>query len=900
VLVNGRRLMPGDPTQNGNSAPDLNQIPATLVQRVDVLTGGASATYGADAVAGAVNFVLNDHFEGVRLEGTYAFYNHNNNETSLQDLNTAYGYTAPTGSVNDGYQRDFNLTAGANFADGKGNATVYFGYRRIDAVSQGNRAFSHCGLSTSGGNVSCGGSATAAKGFFNLPTGFYTVQGNQLVPATFGGPGNSLYNFAPLNYYQRPDERYTAGAFLHYDVNPHAQVYTEFMFMDDRTIAQIAESGAFYISGTGTTDGVPDGSWEVNCNNPLLSAQEYTTIGCTGPAAGNTTLEHLIFGRRNVEGGPRYDDLGHTSFRMVAGVKGDINDTWTYDIYGQNGITRLSEEYFNDVSRARITNALQVVTNPAFGQPGQAQYICAANAGAQVTAPGCVPWNIWQTGGVTPAATDYLSVPGLSKGETQEIVVDGSVTGDLGKAGIKLPTAHDGLAINVGFEYRQETEQLQPDLEYITNDLAGQGAPTLPTNGQFHVWEGFTELRVPILQDEPFAKSLTLDGAYRYSDYNLSFGATNTYRIGLEWAPVSDARARLSYNRAVRAPNAQELFLQDRVQLDGTNDQCAGAAPSATLAQCERSGVIAAEYGNIPKDPANQYNGLVGGNTNLQPERADTYTAGIVLTPTAVPNFNATIDYYYIKINNFVTTYGANFVLTQCLDSGDPFFCNKVHRIPYVPGLASSGALFGSPSGYIEDQTYNLGYQLASGIDVTLSYRLDMRRAGSLDFNFTGNYVTKFTTEPVPGFGAYDCVGYYGATCGVPVPHWKHVLRTTWHTPAQGLDGWVTWRRINSVNNEHTSPNPLLSGPTSPFAASPDLGTQPGTRLQGVDYIDLGVSYAIKSNVTLRAGCNNLFDRDPPLSSLYYLPTVLGNGNTMPQVYDTMGRYIFASLQLDF
>jgi iron complex outermembrane receptor protein len=889
VLVNNRRLMPGDPTQNGNAAPDLNQIPSALVERVDVLTGGASAVYGADAVAGVVNFVMNDHFQGVQLDGGYSFYNHDNRDQSAQAANTLSGFTAPTGNVNDGYTRNFDAIIGGNFADGRGNAVAYLTYRRVAPVTQGKRDYSNCSLtSTTVGNgvsaLGCGGSSTAYPARFN-----YNKVDQHLDPATGQlAPGHLLYNFAPLNFFQRPDENYTGGFFVRYDVNEHARVYSEFMFMDDQTNAQIAPSGAFYGSGTAVTaTGVPDGSWSINCNNPYLTSSELTAWCGGSTTAANA---HVLIGRRNIEGGPRFDDLGHTSYRGVLGVKGDINDAWSYDAYGLYGTTRYSEEYFNDVSKTRMGYALNAVKLP------DGTIVCQANTGGVQGAPGCVPWNIFsQPGGadgVSPAAANYISTPGLSRGNTTEYVVDAAVTGDLGKMGIKLPTARDGLGVSIGGEYRQESSQLFPDVEFQTNDLAGQGAPTLPTVGSYHVFEEFMEARLPILEDMPFAKSLVAEAGYRHSDYNLSFGSTDTYKFGLQWQPIDMIRFRGTYQRAVRAPNIQELYLQPRVQLDGTSDPCAGATPSATPAQCALTGVTAAEYGNIAKNPAAQYNGLVGGNTNLEPEKADTYTAGIVFTPTFLPDFNMTIDYYNITIKNFITTYGANLILNTCLDSGNPFYCNKVVRTQGT-GTAADGSLWISPSGYIQDATYNLGNQRANGIDFTAAYRLDLGRAGKLSFNFVGTYVIKFSTEPVPGLGEYNCAGFYGATCGVPDPRWKHKLNATWNTPVAGLDTWLNWRQINGVALDWTNPSPLLQQGLG-------LPANPGVRLNGVDYIDLGAQYSFLGHLTARVGVNNVFDKSPPLSGFAYIGTVFGNGNTYPQVYDALGRYIFMNLTATF
>jgi outer membrane receptor protein involved in Fe transport len=900
VLVNGRRLMPGDPTLNGNAAPDLNQIPAGLVERVDLLTGGASAVYGADAVAGVVNFVINDHFQGVRFEGNYNFYQHDNRDNSAQAANKLFGFTPPSGNSTDGYARDFNVIAGSNFAEGRGNATAYAGYRRVAAVLQAKRDYSNCSLtSTTTGGVStlgCGGSTTSFVARFNNPGQINPATGKvstmHFDPATgdavFGSP--PLYNFAPLNYYQRPDERYTAGAFVHYDVNDHARIYSEFMFMDDRSIAQIAPSGAFPGAGpAATATGIPDGTFLINCDNPFLTTTElhyWCADSTSSPPA------HVALRRRNVEGGPRYDDLGHTSYRAVFGVKGDITDAWSYDAYGLWGTTRYSEEYFNDVSKARMAAALDAVklTN--------GQIVCAANASGVIGAPGCVPWNIFSNigGGVTPAAVQYLSIPGESKGATTERVLDGAVTGDLGKLGVKLPTAHDGLGVSVGAEYRSEASELNPDITFQINDLAGQGSPTLPTIGSLHVAEIFAEARLPLVEDKPFAKSLTFETGYRYSDYNLSFGSTNTYKAGLQWAPVSDLRVRGMYQRAVRAPNLQELFLQPRVQLDGTIDPCANSAatglPTATAAQCALTGVTAAEYGNIARNPAAQYNGLAGGNVNLAPEKADTYTVGLVLTPKVLPDFNLTLDYYNITIKNLISTYGANLILQTCIGTAEPLYCNKIHRTQGT-GTVADGSLWINTDGYISDTNFNLGSQRANGIDVTSQYRLDFGRAGRLGFDFVGSYVLKFTTEPVTGLGSYDCAGYYGQTCGVPDPRWRHKLRATWNTPVSGLDLYTSWRRINGATLELLNPSPLLQG-------TPGLPVNPGVHLSGRDYVDLGGSYTFRGHATFRMGINNLFDKSPPLVGFAYIGTVFGNGNTYPQVYDALGRYAFFNVTVDF
>lgn len=878
VLINGRRLMPGNPDNTSvATAPDLNNIPAALVSRVDILTGGASAVYGADAVAGVVNFVMNDHFQGFRIDANADMYNHEQH-SAFGGAAPRHGYGSAPSTVDDGKTKDITFILGGNFADGKGNATAYLGYRRVDALLQSQRDFSRCTLS---GN-NCSGSSTAATGRFFSTNGVFfsptlTVDQatGQFIPWV---SARDAFNYGALNYYQRPDERWSGGAFAHYDVTEHNQVYSEFMFMSDHTIAQIAPSGAFIGSGTGRNPvtGQPDGAWTVNCNNPLLSAQEATTL--CGAAAGTATTAEVLFGRRNVEGGNRQDDLTHTSYRLVIGTRGDFADIFNYDVYGQEGYTLRTEEYLNDVSRAKLTNALQAVgtlANP----------VCLSGA------TGCVPYNIWGTGPLDPRSVAYFTTPGFIEGNTEERIFSGNITGDFSKY-VKLPSATTGLVVNVGAEYRAEFMVLRPDVEFQGDgtlaDLAGQGSATLPLNAALSVREGFLEARLPLVQDAAFAKELSFETGYRYSSYDVGFN-TNTYKFGLDWSPVSDLRLRASYNRAVRAPNISELFAEKFVALDGSVDPCAGSSTSspatATSAQCQRSGLSLAQYGafGTPANPAGQYNGKIGGNPLLKPEVADTYTFGLVITPTALPSFNMTLDYFDIKINDIIGTYGGNLIINQCVFNNNPQFCSLVHR-------DASGSLWFSPSGYVIDNTLNLGYLWTRGVDVGVHYRQEIGTFGHMDFSLAGTYTASSINEPYPGSGAYDCAGYFGGTCGNPLPKWRHVFRDTWATPWQGFDVSLQWRHLNSVKIDSANPSPLLAGAFSP--AIETIGSR--------DYLDLVFDYQVAKGITVRLGANNVLDKDPPILPTTDLAPPFFNGNTYPQVYDTLGRYVFLNLTMDF
>lgn len=891
VLINGRRLVPGDVS---DSAADVNFIPSSLIKRVDVLTGGASATYGADAVGGVVNFIMDDTFSGFKIDGQYSLFQHQNNSNygGLRDALDAKGFGAPDGNVADGGTVDVTATMGAGFDDNRGHITAYVGYRKLKPVIQSNRDYSSCGLTTAGaapGKVACGGSFTSNNFLVSDPDVGSTTY--QLGAGRTFVPGGNVYNFAPTNYYQRPDERYTAGFFAHYDVSDHFKPYLEGMFMDDRSVAQIAPSGDF-----GNT-------LSINCDNPLLSAQQLGIVCAPGnllDGPGGSTLNEgggpaalfidpttgltynqarLQVYRRNVEGGPRRDDLQHTSYRIVAGAKGDIAPGISYDAYYQYGRTNFAETYTNDVSVSRLTRALDVVN---------VNGVATCRSVVNGTDPNCVPYDIFTPGGVTAAAVSYLGTPGFQRGMTSEQVASGSITALLGQYGVKSPWADEGVAINIGGEYRKERLELNTDVEFQTGDLSGQGAATLPASGQFSVREFFGEVRVPIVHDG-FIYDLSVDGGYRYSNYK--FGGrtenTNTYKAELQFAPIRDIALRASYNRAVRSPNIQELFATRHVALDGSFDPCAGAIGTDgtvngfTAAQCANTGVSAAQFGNISENPAAQYNGLIGGNPDLTPEVSDTYTIGLVLQPRFVPGLAITVDAFKIKVNNTINNVGEDTILSTCAATGDQTFCGLINRDQF-------GSLWRTPAGYVEDVDLNLGSIKTRGIDVGGSYSHQIGSAGTLGLSLNGTYLDEFRTDN--GVSTpYNCAGYYGLQCGTPAPKWRHRARVTFTLPdGIGLSG--QWRFFDSVKLDRLSNNETLNG--SYAIVNAKIPTQ--------SYFDLTLTATISDSYTFRLGVNNVLDKDPPLVTSQALTAVYGNGNTFPNVYDALGRYIFAGVTLNF
>jgi iron complex outermembrane receptor protein len=898
VLVNGLRLGPGDPRTGGSS--DVNMIPAEMIDSIEVLTGGASSTYGADAVGGVVNFKLNDHFEGVKIVADGGIYNHSNKNTDgVEDAIAKSHFQEPPSTVNQGAQKSIAFIAGVNSEDGKGNATFYATYRNVAAVLQGKYSYSACtlnsGFATSNsGKFSCGGSSTSFPGRFATiggPAGSPAPSNNTIGPngvLTPFTPAN-LYNFGAINFYQRPDERYTAGAFLHYDFNEHVQVYGSTMFMDDKSLAQIAASGAFFAK------------FAVNCANPFLSPSELAAW-CHGTTAGETT--NLFIGRRNVEGGGRVDDLEHTDWRVTVGAKGKIIDGWDYDASWQHSIVDLTESQQNYFSTAKIDNALNVVGTAA-------NPVC-------VVGPPCVPYNIFSLGQVTPAALAYLEVPGIQTGNINQTVVNANITGDLGKYGVQLPTANSGLKVNFGAEWRDVTEVTNPDAEFQSGDLAGSGGKTPPTTGVVISSDLFAEARMPLMDDKFLAKSLALEAGYRYStnhiggDLPVAAGEsqsfkTNTFKFGVEYSPISDIRLRASFQRAVRAPNVTELFSPDVVGLDGNTDPCAGTfppvagqkAPTATAAQCasQLHPAPAPQFGAITPNPANQYNGLVGGFNGLTPETALTSSFGIGWTPSFVPNLRVQLDYFDIKIENVITTIGAGVVLSECTKAG--LFCNLIHR-------DADNSLWLSNDGFVTDTLQNVGKLETRGIDLDVSYGFDIGPAGKIRTNLIGTYVDAYIITPIGSDSTtkFNCAGLYGDECSSgaatanPIFRWRHTFRTTWSTPWQGLDLTASWRYFSAMKLDALSPQANLTQAPATVANGGISSTD--AAIKAYNYLDLSASVKLVDKLTFRVGVNNVFDKDPPIIGGSNLPGVAGNGNTFPQVYDALGRFIFAQLTAQF
>ena len=890
VLVNGRRLGTGDPnTANQNPAPDIDQIPVALVERVDVVTGGASAVYGSDAMAGVVNFILRRNFQGVELDGQYGFNEHSNHNSIIQHDEAATATTPPTGTTRNGYKRDLTLILGTNTNEGAGNVTGYFSYHHQDGVPGSLYDFGDCLLRS----TACSNTANSNQFRVAGTQSNFSVVNNQLLPyPQAGSTPPPTFNSSAYEFQQREDDRYQGGVLAHLDLHEWLKPYLEFSYMNDKTTQVVAPSGLF----EGGNPFAPGGNFLVNCTNPFLSAQELGVLqsqgACTGsPAQIATENAALIIGRRNIEGGGRNAYYEHTNYRVVGGVGGTFAGAWTYDAYAQYYYTSLFNSNTNYLSYGNIDNALQVTGT-------------AANPKCISGVAGCVPYNIFTQGAVTPAMLAYLYSPGTAYGTNTEKIQHGDITGDLGQYGITSPWAHDGAAINVGVEHRNEGITFSPDAAELSGQLAGFAGASVPIDNSYSVSEGFTEIRVPLVQNAPWAHDLSTDMGYRYSKYSTA-GITNTYKLEIQYAPTEDVRLRGSFDRAVRAPNLIELFnppsYGNQSQL-GT-DPCAptvsatGALIPATasLAECERTGVTAAQYGNgaatntISQCVAGQCGQVIGGSSHLQPEVARTWSIGASITPAALPGLFATLDYYHIAISGEVTQISPAYLFGQCLATGNPQDCSLIVR-------TSDGALHGASvagGGYILQTDVNAGAALVSGIDFGLNYKYALGAGwGQLFTTFNGAWLQHDITTPFPGSGSYDCAGLFGATCQIGThPRWRHQMRVTWDTP------WIVslsaqWRFIGGASLDNNSSNPVLHGAEFQGATNTTYA-----QLPNYSYLDLTASAHVLQQLEIRVGVNNLFDKDPPL-----LPSQLSNGvqnNTYP-TYDTLGRQLYVAFTATF
>ncbi|KPF63322.1 TonB-dependent receptor [alpha proteobacterium AAP81b] len=915
VLLDGNRIVPS----NTVGRVDLNNIPLALVQNVATSTGAAVTTYGADAISGVVNFITKQDFSGVDL-------------TIANGLNEA----------GDGRSFRADLTVGGNFADGKGNAVLSLGYQTVEPVYQGARDFSADNVDTLSGLVG-GGSNTSVPSRFSGTRPFDTTTGRpntngavndgnlQYDPALGyarafsqaadgrvlpgGGNAYAAFNFNPYNIFLTPFKRFNIYAAAKYDVSDALQFYTRGLFSKNQVDTIIAPSGVFGSSVT------------INLNNPFLPAglrNQFCAANIAPPAAAGQVRGYTPrfdqatcdaaalatgrsdsryreittnVGRRTTEVGPRISSFTTTVFDYRAGLKGKITNTVDWDVSGSYGESENIQTLQNYVSTTRARQSFLVDGT-------------RANPVCQNTASGCVgiDW-FGPAGTISQAGANFLRVASTTANRTSLAQLRGLVSGDFGVA---VPFATDAIGFAIGVEYRDYFASQRSDLLAQTaGELGGAGGAAPDITGGYNVTEVYGEINAPIVQDKPFFQNLTIEAGARYSSYNLKNAGnrgydTFTWKAGGSWELFEGYKIRGNYSKAVRAPNIAELFAPQNTGLTNLGvDPCAEQNPvnNANLrAVCIAQGAPANTIGAITNPTASQANLTSGGNLNLRPETAFTWTVGAVFTPPQLSGLAVTVDYYNIRVKDAVSTPLPGDIIASCfgappytnIDPNNPA-CANIRRNPVTGTLdgdpATTPGLFAANS--------NLGLIKTDGIDLTVAYSRDI---GFAKLGITGNAnwtLSQTFNADVTSLTGFDreCVGYYSVNCsftGSLQPKFQSSLRTT-----LGFD-WVdlslVWRHISGFIQEPDD----AANQAVYFAGT--LTNVPGVnsilagqqvdfrRIPAYDYFDLSARFHASEKVTLTFTVANLTNNQPPQVGAGAGSTSFNSGNTFPSTYDALGR----------
>jgi outer membrane receptor protein involved in Fe transport len=859
VLLDGNRLV----TANQLGTVDLNNIPLALVSRIDVLTGGASTTYGADAVSGVVNFITRRDFSGV--------------EISASNSITEQG---------DGNVLRVEGTIGANFDGGRGNAVLSLGYQEADPVYQGARTISAFEVSGTLGR-GAGSSPTS------VPTSI-TINGtrSQINPA-----GTALvaeyagFNFNPFNIFQTPYRRQNLYAALNYEVSDSIEVYARALGSRNVVSSIIAPSGIF---GEALT--VPG-------NNPFLPAgirnQLCQSAGIALGAAcnGSAAIPLAAVFRRTVEIGPRISEYTTTVYDARAGVRFGITEAIDLDVSASHGESDLVQIQSGYVLRSRVQQALNANNTTT----------------CTVTTNNCVPLNLFgPLGSITPEQAAFLRGSSTITIKNKLTQVRALVSGDFGTS---LPWATEAIGFALGGEYRNYGYQRLPD-NFAANpgELGGAGGAILPFEGGYNVREAYAELIAPIVADRPFFNELTLEAGVRYSSYKVdapndpSFNTT-TYKIGGNWEVVDAVKFRGNYQRAVRAPNIDELFRPVATALTNlAEDPCQGTRPvgnaNLTLA-CLNQGANPARIGSIPAPSAGQVNFTGGGNTNIRPEKADTYTVGVVLQPRSiVPGFTLAVDYYNIKINDAISRQTPGDAIAACFGTtpsaisaamANSAECRAIRRSPADSSLSGSSA---SVPGLFLPLTNNGRYK-TDGVDLAANYVRDFGDVG-LNLSFQGNWTRSLQFRASPTALNRECAGYFSVNCG-PVngqiqPKYSFQQRTTLSFGPADIS--LLWRYVHRVRYEPGLPA-IFSGTIT--GAGPLVGrTENFNTIPAYHYFDLSARFEVQRNLDFIIGVQNMFDKEAPITGSSVGATGANSGNTFPSTYDTLGRRFNAAVKVRF
>ncbi|MDO8802401.1 TonB-dependent siderophore receptor [Phenylobacterium sp.] len=874
VLIDGRRVVAGNP----NAVVDLNTLPTFLVDTVETITGGASAVYGSDAIAGVVNFKLKRNFDGLQVDAQF-------------------GAT----EQNDAGQLTASVGWGHNFADGRGNLAVAATYDKREGLLASDRDWSAVGYSILATGLTPSGAATIPDGRFDPASntgGAANLPSQAAMNAVFGAYGfapgtvargaslsfnadGSLFSTAPVTNYKGvrdagfsptsytfnsaayrylnlPLERWSLYASGHYDLSDNLEAYGTASYTTYDVSRQLGPASA--------SDGAfPGPDIVVPVTNPFIPTDLRTLL------ASRADPTAAFYPRRAFnEVGGRLSNNTYETMQLVAGLRGalPIKD-WKWDLYASYGQMDHTENQFGNVSRA----AMRTLT-------------FAPDGGAAI----CGGFNIFGAGKVSPGCAAYIAREVTNSTTIKQTVVEGYATGSL----IDLPAG--ALKFSAGAQYRKDDFDYAPDLKLRGPDIVGFN-PAVPVSGDITSKEVYAELLVPVLADLPLIESLDITLGGRIADYSTT-GQVSAYKADLTWKPASGLLIRGGYQRAVRAPNIAELFSPASLGFVGigspgtgttAGDPCdvrssyrVGASGTAVRGLCLSQGVPSAIIDTF-NQASTQVEIIGGGNRNLREETADSFTAGAVWSPPVdqpfLRSFSVSLDYYRIEVADVVGTIGVPTILASCFnaDGSNPglssanFYCQQFTRL-------SSGQITG-----VAQTQVNLASVKTSGIDAQLDWGFDLadlglpENAGALAFNLVVTKLDSFERQARPNGAFVDYAGTIGADLsGGALPEWKSVLSATWAVgPVRTA---LRWRHIAAMTDARSVPT------FSPTAVNtPDY-----------DVYDLSGSWKIDDRVTLRAGINNLEDKDPPYFTSY------PNSNTDPSSFDILGRRVFVGINAKF
>lgn len=839
VLVNGRRVVSG---VGGTSTVDINNIPTDLIESTQILTGGASAVYGSEAVAGVVNFILKDNFEGVSLRG----------QTGIT-------------SEDDRKQNLGSLTFGRNIGE-RGNVTMNIQYDKDYGLRSRDRAIS--------ANDDPARSPTTPQGSFtvNRPGGAtWTYTPDNQLQRGFNTPVNG-FNRNGERYIAVPLERTLYTALAHYDVTDSAQLFFEGSY------GEMDSNSSLEPLATDNADAVlPDGTVLAGLaiDNPFIPAAIHQEMTATGASTlGFRKRMNGVFDRSNVN--------ERDFHRFVVGMKGEVFGSWDWDVYYNQSRTK---EYTASETalRDRYYYALDAIAG-AGGTP-----ICR-NAAAR--AAGCVPFNPFGFDSVSAEAGEYITNGGQL--DTYTAIVEQKVAAaNISGALFALPAGDVMMA--AGFERRWEESSERYSADTQAGNTMGNAAGN--TDGDYTVNELYVETLVPLLKDAPGAQSLDFEAAVRVGDYS-TVDEVISWKSGLTWAPIDSMRLRAVYSVATRAPNISELFQGPNQTFPSRlRDPCEGVTATsqgAVDAYCRSFPAIAASIAANPngvfvyqQSDRQSVEGRDIGNPNVQEEEAQTWTLGVVLTPSFLPNFTASIDWFQIQIDDAINLIPRQTAIDECAFSGGTSqYCALVTREDIDTARPRTpGTLFNVDSYYI-----NAASIKTSGVDVASSYSFDFAASQRLRFGLNYTYLDKLTLQSAAGESIQNNVGQLSGDGRLGAGFRHRAVGTVNY----GIGGFTATWRVNYLSRMKDT---LVENGYDPLD-----DVDPGRNSVGsYVYHDLNLRYAFGEDQQYAAylGIDNLFDKLPPVLNQVRASHVTGT-ETAADTYDPIGRYGYAGVLVKF